>query len=238
MGDDLGFIADYLPELLIGFPGHRPGGLLMSVLLAIGGLAIGLVLALGLALLHESRQASLRLLARTVVYLGRGVPLILMLLLVHQFLGTGRLGVTTSSLQSALVTLAIYSAAYQAEILHTGLRAVPAMLVDDARLLGASRTAVFWRIRLPYALRVMQPALTGQAITVFKDSSVVVVLGVADLTTTARIVLGAEVANAPRWLAVYLTVGVLYLGVALALSRLAARTERRVSRSALLAPVA
>ncbi|MGI9645881.1 MAG: hypothetical protein ACR2O6_11295, partial [Ilumatobacteraceae bacterium] len=83
----------------------------------------------------------------------------------------------------------------------------------------------FWLVRLPYGVRVMQPALAGQAITLFKDSSVVIVLGVADLTTTARIALGSDVTNAPFWVATYLTVGAIYFVVAFTVSRVARRRE-------------
>jgi ABC-type amino acid transport system permease subunit len=229
MWHELEFVIDHLPELLVGFPGHRPGGLLMSVLLAAAGLGLGAAIAVGLALLYDARWSGPRLAAKAVVYVGRGVPLILLLLLVHQLSGTG-----ATPVQSAVVTLALYSAAYQAGIIHAGLRSVPPQLVDDARVLGYSPARALVAVRLPYALRVMQPALTGQAITVFKDSSVVVVLGVADLTTTARVVLGADVENAPHWVATYLAVGLLYLAVAVGVARLAARAERRVQRSGLL----
>ena len=121
----------------------------------------------------------------------------------------------------------LYSSAYQADIIRTGLRSVPGGIVDWARLMGSSRWQVYRRVKLPYSLRVMQPALAGQGITLFKDTSVVVIIGVADLTTTARIVLGGDVGNAPYWVATYLMVGLLYFGVAFGLSRLALRGERR-----------
>ena len=63
--------------------------------------------------------------------------------------------------------------------------------------------------------------IRDRAITIFKDSSVVVVLGVADLTTTARIALGSDITNAPFWVATYLTVGLLYWIVAYGLARAA-----------------
>ena len=128
----------------------------------------------------------------------------------------------------------LYSSSYQADIVYTGLRTVPLKLVDDARLMGSTRWQVFGHVKLPYSLRVMQPALTGQAITLFKDTSVVVILGVADLTTNARIALGSDVTNAPFWVATYLTVGFLYFLVAFGLSRLARRGEKRLQRGDLV----
>lgn len=229
------FLLRQLPNLLIGFPGNRPGGLLLSLILAAVGIAVGMMVAVVIGSAQLSPIGLLRRSARLYVQIIRGIPLLVLLLLVHQVLGTGRLlGLETTAFRSALVTLVLYSSAYQADIVRAGLRAVPPQLAEEARLLGSSPFVVYRTVRLPYALRVMQPALTGQGITVFKDSSVVVVLGVAELTTTARIALGGEVGNAPFWVATYLTVGGLYLIVAFGLSRLAEHSERRLRRSNLV----
>ena len=107
------------------------------------------------------------------------------------------------------------------------MRSVPTGIVDSARLAGSSSWQVYRLVKLPYSLRVMQPALSGQGITLFKDTSVVVIIGVADLTTTARIVLGGDVGNTSYWVATYLVVGLLYFVVAFGLSRLALRVEGR-----------
>ncbi len=224
MSDQLEFIWRHLPNLLWGFPNNRPGGLLLSILLSAGAIAVGLVLAVALAFASHSRTGVVRFVAGRVVWAIRGIPLIVLLVLLFQFLGTGRIfGIELSSFWSAAVTLTLYAAAYQSDVVTAGLAAVPQQLRDDARVLGASPLTVARTITLPYALRVARPGLTTQAITIFKDSSVVVVLGVADLTTTARIALGGDVANAPFWVATYLVVGALYWVVAFGLSRLSER---------------
>ena len=225
MADQVEFLWRNLANLLIGFPNHRPGGLLMTILLTASSLLVGLVIAVAVGSAQTSRWAPLRWLASGYCRIIRGVSLLLLLLVVHQLLSTGRLGVETSSLTSAFVTLVLYASAYQADIIASGVRAVPRLLIDDARTMGASPSRGYLRVSLPYGLRVMRPALLTQAITVFKDSSVVVVLGVADLTTTARIALGADVGNAPYWLITYLAVGFLYFVVALTLSRLVNRLD-------------
>ena len=228
MSDQIDFLLESLPHLLFGFPGHRPGGLVLSVLLALVGLGVGLALAVVIAAAHEVRSASVRLLAKSYVHVFRGIPLIILVLLVHQLVGSGRiLGLDTTPLGSACVALVPYSSAYQADIIRTGLRSVPAGMVEWARVIGGSPWQVYRLVKLPYSLRVMQPALSGQGITVFKDTSVVVIIGVAELTTTARIVLGSDVGNAPFWVATYLTVGLLYFTVAFGMSRLAMRGEQQ-----------
>ena len=225
MADQLEFLWRNAPNLLVGFPNHRPGGLLLSVLLTASSLLVGLIIAIFVGGAQTSRLVPVRWLANGYSRIIRGIPLLLLLLLVHQMLSTGRLGVETSSLTSAFVTLVLYASAYQADIIASGVRSVPQLLIDDARPMGASPSRSHFAVSLPYGLRVMRPALLTQAITVFKDSSVVVVLGVADLTTTARIALGADVENAPYWLATYLAVGFLYFAVALSLSRLVHRFD-------------
>jgi len=227
MSDQFEFLWRHLPDFLIGFPTQRPGGLLMSILLTAAALVVGGLMALPLGLLHHARFGPIRFATRRWVGIIRGVPLLVLLVLLHQFLGAGRVpGIETSVLGSALVALSLYASAYVAEIVTAGISAVPQQLIDDARLLGAGRLTLARTITLPYALRVMRPALLTQAITIFKDSSVVVILGVVDLTTTARIALGSDVANAPYWVTTYLFVGFLYFIVAFGASQMTHRLAR------------
>ncbi len=220
------FLADNFVNLLIGFPAQRPGGLLLSIMLAIGGLAGGFVVAVPTAIALGADRRWIREPTRLAVVTIRGIPLLLLLLLFHQLI--------RRSLPAALVTLVLFSASYQADILLSGLRSVPSELVDNARTLGATRARALVTVSLPYAIRVMAPAMTNQAISLFKDTSVVVILGVADLTTTARIALGTDVANAPYWVATYLTVGALYFMTAVGIARLADRFNTPLARSAQL----
>ncbi len=224
--DQLNFLWEQLPNLLIGFPGFRPGGLLLTMALA----AVSLVLGFGLALLVGSGALSqkrpLALLARLFVEIFRGLPLVLLLLLVHQLL-TATLPNRIEPRNSALIALTLYSAAYQAEVVKAGLRSVPPRLVESAQLLGSSRWQIFWLVKFRYLWRTMLPAFTGEAISLLKDSSVVVILGVADLMTVARIVLGSDFSHTPYWVSLYLLVGLLYMSVALSLFLLARRWERK-----------
>lgn len=228
------FLWEKLPSLLIGFPGQRPGGLLLSILLAAAAILLGFGLAILVSRAGSARWAALRWLSLGYVEVFRGVPLILLLVLVHQGIGGQRFGLNWSPRTSALVTLTLYTSAYQAEILRAGVSRTPEPLIAAARLMGSSGWQVYWLVKLRYALQIMLPALTGQAISLFKDTSVVVVIGVADLMTSARIALGNDVANAPYWVSMYALVGVLYWCIAFTLSRLAQRWERRRQRTDLV----
>ncbi|MFQ5343703.1 MAG: ABC transporter permease subunit [Anaerolineae bacterium] len=222
----LEFLWRLLPTLLFGFPGQRPGGLVLSVILAALAIGLGFAVALVVGAVRVARWAAARRLAAAYVEVFRGLPLLLLLFLIHQFIGGRRFGLDFSPLTSALISLTLYTSAYQAEIVRAGLVAVPQELADSARLMGANSWQVFFLVRLRYALRVMLPAFTGQAISLFKDSSVVVVLGVGELMTVARSALGSDVRNSVYWVPVYLAVGLLYAMVALTVSRVAARWER------------
>lgn len=235
MNQQISFLLDNLPNLLVGFPGQRPGGLLMSVILAVVGVSLGFLIAVAIGRGNESELRPVRWLCRLYVRVFRGLPLILLLLVVHHFLGYARRqGINLTAQTSALIALTMYSSAYQAEIVRAGLQSVPHSLVESARLMGSTPQQAYRLVKLRYALRVMIPAFTGQAISLFKDTSVVVIIGVAELMTVARTILGGDVGNAPYWVSLYLSVGALYFIVAFGLSRLALRFEQQGGRGDLV----
>ena len=226
MLEPLAFLIKNLPYLLVGFPGQRPGGLLLSLLMAMVGVGLGFVIAAIIGSGYESRLRPIRWLCRLYVEVFRGLPLILLLVLVYLVVGGRRFDLKLSPQVAAALSLALYSGAYQAEIVRAGLRAVPQRWVESARLMGSTPWQVYRLVKLRYALRVMLPGLTGQAISLFKDTSVLIVIGVAELMTVARSVLGSDVTNTPHWVGLYLMLGFLYFCVAFSVSQLAQRWER------------
>lgn len=240
MNAQLSFLLDNLPNLLIGFPQHRPGGLLMSIGLAMIAINIGFLIALLVGTgrgVVSSIQYSVfsasnteyrilntvkRLIAiacRLYIELIRGLPLLLLLVLIHT-LGNWQ------PRTSALIALTLYSSAYQAEIVRSGLEAVPPSLIESARTLGSNGWQALVLVRWRYMLRVMLPAFTGEAISLFKDTSVVLVLGVSELMTVSRTVLSSGGATEPYWVSLSLLVGLLYFAVAFSLSQLAQHWEK------------
>ena len=223
----LEFLSQQLPALLFGFPGQRPGGLVLSILLSVVAVGLGFGLALIVGAGRVMRWRVVRGISSAYVELFRGLPLLLLLLLIHQFVGGRRFGLDFAPLTSSLIALTLYTSAYQAEIVYAGLRSVPDELVESAKMMGANTWLVFFLVRIRYAVRVMMPAFTNQAISLFKDSSVLMVLGLGELTTVARAALGSDVRNTVYWVPVYITVGLLYAFVALIASHFAKWWERR-----------
>jgi polar amino acid transport system permease protein len=140
--DHLQFIWQNLPNLLIGFPQQRPGGLLLSLWLAIIAVGLGFLIAAVVGSGRASRRRLWRWPALLYINVFRGLPLILLLLLVHQGLGGRRFGLDLTPFQSALIALTLYTSAYQAEIVRAGLQAVPQPVIDSAKSVGGSN----WRI--------------------------------------------------------------------------------------------
>jgi general L-amino acid transport system permease protein len=221
------FLIKNLANLLVGFPGHRPGGMLMSIILAVTANGLGFILAILVGIGYQSHIKTIRWASRLYIEIFRGLPLILLLLIMYLIVGSRRFGIDLSPRAAALTALALYSGAYQAEIVRSGLRSVPMELIDAARVMGSRPFQVLMLVKMRYTLRVMAPAFVGQAISLFKDTSVVVIIGVAELTTVARSVLGSDVANTTFWVSLYLFVGFLYFCIAFGLSQHAQNWERK-----------
>jgi ABC-type amino acid transport system permease subunit len=113
----------------------------------------------------------------------------------------------------AVAAFSLYAGVYLSEAIRSGFGAVDSGWVDAARVLGLSGRQILWRIKLPIALRVMVPAMLGQAITVFKDTSVLTVVAVGELTFSARQIQVSEPAN---YAVVLLLVLLIYWSVATA----------------------
>jgi general L-amino acid transport system permease protein len=190
--------AEIIHTLLFGFPVpeesidsawpeglQRMGGMSLSVGVTFVSLAGGLPLAALLAAGRERRGAILRWASVASIEGIRGLPIMILILLAF-YLPFPLFGLRIPGVILAALAFVLYAAAYGAEILRSGFRAVEDATLDAARVLGLSGRQILFDIKLPIALRTMLPALLGLAITVFKDTSVLVVVAVPELTYTAR----------------------------------------------------
>ncbi len=164
------------------------GGLLLTMLLAVGGIALSFPFGVMLALGRRSTLPAARWLSITYIEVIRGVPLITLL-----FMGFVMLtlflpaGVSAPSLViRGIVVLTIFTAAYVAEIVRGGLQSVPNGQVEAAHALGMSPIQTTFNIVLPQALTAVIPALVGQFISLFKDTSLVAIVGLLELLGVAQ----------------------------------------------------
>ncbi|MBX3015054.1 MAG: amino acid ABC transporter permease [Caldilineaceae bacterium] len=186
------------PPLLVPLvPTNLWGGLLLTLLLAIFGIVLSFPLGVALALGRQSSFPAFRLLSILYIEFIRGVPLITLLFMgqamLQYFLPPGT--PTVDRVIRALVAITLFAAAYTAENVRGGLQAIPKGQGEAAVALGLNPFQTTFFIILPQALRAIVPVLVGQFIALFKDTSLVAIVGLFDLLGIARSVLGN-----PNWL--------------------------------------
>lgn len=187
--------------LLRGFSRENPflplvsedvwSGLLLTLVLAIVGIVASFPLGVLLALGRRSKLPVIKVLCTVYIETIRGVPLISVLfmsqLMLPLFLPPEiRLG----TVMRALTGMTLFSAAYTAENVRGGLAAIPIGQYEAARAVGLNEVLVMGLIVLPQALRAVIPAIVGQFISLFKDTTLVVIVGLLELLGIAKAVTG------------------------------------------------
>jgi len=207
----------------------RWGGLPLTLLLSIGGMAGACPLAVLLALGRRSRLPAVRSLCALYIELIRGIPLVSVLFLAA-FLFPLFLpkGFSVDVLLRVLVGLMLFAAAYLAEVIRGGLQAIPRGQLEAAAALGLSYWPTQRRIVLPQALRATLPSLMNSFISTFKETSLVTVVSLYELTGALSLALSGD----PEWrqfyLEGYLFIAAIYWCGCFALSRYSRRLERRL----------
>ena len=215
---------------LSSVPTNRWGGLPLTIGLAVVGLALAFPLALLLALGRRSRWPLVRGLTASYIELVRGVPLISVLFMASYLLPLlWPAGWRPDVLLRVLMGLALFVAAYLAEIIRGGLQAVPRGQIDAAMALGFGRWPVQRDIVLPRALRMVVPALTNSVVGTLKDTSLVTVVGLFELTGALGLALGGDPTWRPFYLEGYLFIAAVYWLLCFGLSRYSRWLERRLA---------
>jgi general L-amino acid transport system permease protein len=197
----------------------RWGGLPVTLILATFGLAIGFPLGIVVALGRRSKLPAIRSLCVLYVELIRGVPLVSLLFMASVMFPLFMPGgFNIDKLLRAQIAIILFAGAYLAEVIRGGLQAVPRGQHEAADALGLS----YWRkhrlIILPQAIRHVIPPLVNTFIAFFKDTSLVLIIGIFDLLTTAKTAI-----IDPAWqqfsVEVYIFVAMIYFAFCFAMSR-------------------
>jgi general L-amino acid transport system permease protein len=205
---------------------ERWGGLILTLLLATFGAALAFPLSILLALGRRSSMPAIQALCVAYIELIRGVPLISVLfmasVMVPLFLPAG---VSIDKLARAQLALVAVAAAYLAEVVRGGLQAVPRHQFEAADALGLNYFQKTFYVVLPQALRIAVPPIVNTVIALFKDTSLVLIIGLFDLLQTIKISL-----NEPAWtgfgVEAYLFAALVYFVFCFAMSRYSRRLER------------
>ncbi len=185
-------------------------------------IVLGFLIGLVVALLRLAPFKILNWIAKIFVDAIRGTPFIVQLFFIY--FGLNSLGFfSLDNTTAGIVTVAINAGAYFSEIIRAGIQSIDKGQTEAARSLGLNSTQTMRHIILPQAFRRMLPTITNQAIISLKDTSLLSVIGVADLTQEGRIQASAtfDAFN------VYLILGIIYFIVIYLLSMLASFVERK-----------
>jgi polar amino acid transport system substrate-binding protein len=207
-------LATFLPSLLKGAA--------ITVLLSAASMALAMLLGILLTVLRQYGPQPARTVATAYVEIYRGTPLLIQLFILYY--GLPNVGITLSPLAAAIIGLGMNYAAYEAEVYRAGMEAVPRGQMEAALSLGMSQLVAMRRIVFPQAFRISLPAVTNDFIALFKDSSIVSVIAMVELTKTY----GILAATTLRYFELGIIVAILYFGMSYPLSLIARKLEKKL----------
>jgi His/Glu/Gln/Arg/opine family amino acid ABC transporter permease subunit len=206
--------------------GFLLSGVELTLLVTVGALTTGSVLGLVVALGRMSRRPLLRMPAIAYIEVFRNTPALIQLMWMYYCLPI-LTGLEMSAVTSATVALAVNGAAYIAEIIRGGIQGVDRGQVEAARTLGMSYAQTMRKVVLPQAFRRMIPPYVNESVSILKFSSLVSVLGVADLTYQAQVLSTTSF----RPIEIFTFIALVYLVLCSALAYMARRLELRMAVS-------
>lgn len=211
---------------LVGQYPHGPiGGLVMTLFMATISLALCFPFAIGLALARLSPYRWLRLPATAIVHTVRGLPLIMFIFWTY-FFSPLIIGRAVGGVETLVIALVVYEAAYLSEIIRAGIEGLPKGQTEAATSLGLRYWPTTIKVVLPQALHNMLPSMVSQFVSTIKETSLGYVISAHELTFAA-----AQVNNVllTQPFEVYGILALTYFALCFALTSLARLIERRIS---------
>ena len=213
-------------------PTDNWGGLPLTIMLATFGILFAFPLSVLVALGRRSTMPAIRTLCILYVELIRGVPLISVLFMASflfpLFLPVGK---SPDVLLRVLVGITLFAAAYLAEIVRGGLQAIPRGQVEAAATLGLSYWQTQRKIVLPQALALVVPGIMNSFIAIFKDTSLVTIVSLYELTGALNLALNSDANWRPFKIEGYIFVVLVYFVFCFAMSRYSLWVEKKLSAS-------
>lgn len=211
-------------------------GLQTTFIIAVGALVLGIVIGVLVAVVrsaHDSKRTKPHILLRAgnalcKLYLTiiRGTPVMVQLLIMGFVIMVPKLG-SIETTWCAILTFGINSGAYVAEIVRSGIMSVDHGQMEAGRSLGLNYVQTMRYIIVPQAIKNILPALGNEMITLVKETSVVMVISVQDLTQAAKVIV-SKTYNA---IVPYVSLAIIYLVIILIMTKLLAMFERRLRES-------
>jgi general L-amino acid transport system permease protein len=209
----------------------RWGGLPLTLLLASLSIAMAFPLALLVALGRRSQLPAIRSLCTVYVELVRGVPLVSVLFMASfMFPLFMPQGTKIDVLIRVLVGITLFAAAYMAEVIRGGLQAIPKGQVEAAATLGLSYWQTQRKIVLPQALAMVVPGLMNNFIAIFKDTSLVTIVSLYELTGSLGLALNSDADWRPYKIEGYLFIALIYFSFCFSMSRYSHWVEKQANK--------
>ncbi|MFT7046966.1 MAG: polar amino acid transport system permease protein [Celeribacter sp.] len=217
MGLDFTVIPQYLDIVL--------WGALWTILITLGAATVSFIGGMFLAVIALYAPLLVRLPFRAFAFLFMGTPLLLQLFLIY--FGLVQVGIDVPAVMAGIIGLGLHFAVYNSELFQTGILAVDKGQVEAARTVGLSRMQALRKVVVPQAVRDVIPPIGNNMISLLKDSALVSVIGVSELTLSAQRAIGSTY----RPFEFYVLVAVIYYIINLFMEAVQRRVERRVQAS-------
>ncbi|MDR7866388.1 MAG: amino acid ABC transporter permease [Sporomusaceae bacterium] len=211
-----GVLAEYMPSIL--------DGLLVTIKISALSIVFGTVMGIAGALCRISRSFAIQTIGNIYVEWIRNTPLLIQILFIYFGLGVF---FSLSPVTASVFALAFFSGAYITEIIRAGIQSIHRGQREAALSIGMTEWQAMRLIILPQAVKRILPPLAGQFITLVKDSSLVSVIAVADLTYVAKNIVTTTFRAFEVWLAIAAFYFILSFGLSLAVRKL----EKRLAES-------
>lgn len=223
----LDLIQTYWLYFLVGqYPAGPLGGLALTFALAALALLLALPVGLLLGLARVSPFRAIRWPVTAIVYIVRGIPLLMVIFWAYFFLPTVT-GHKTEQFSTMLIALVIFDGVYLAEIVRAGIHGVPRGQYETARALGLGYGRAMRLVVLPQALRSMLPSLVNQFVSTIKATSLGYIIGLTEVSFIATQINTQVFTHATQ---VYLLLSLTYFVLCFGLSRFAFMLEKRLAR--------
>ena len=211
----LGLIKTNMPALA--------KGLWTTLWITLISISIALIIGIALGLMKTSHITALEWIATIYIDIMRGIPLIVLAFFIY-FGIPQLLGIRFDAITAGILTLSLNAAAYVGEIVRGGINAVDGGQSEAALSLGLPYKISMVKVILPQAFRIMIPSFINQFVITLKDTSILSIIGLVELTQTGKIIIARNLQSSSVWL----IVGIMYLVIITILTKLSSRLERNI----------
>ncbi|MBR3772184.1 MAG: amino acid ABC transporter permease [Clostridium sp.] len=211
-------------DLLIEYGGTLLTGLGITLKLAILGIIFASIIGVLCALINVSKNKILKWITSIYIHIIRGTPFLVQAYIIYFGLPMA-LGIRISEMTAGIIAISLNAGAYMAEIMRGGIEAVDKGQMEAARSLGLSSGKAMQKVILPQAIRTMAPSLINQFIITLKDTSILSIIGIRELTMAGKMVISKNYESVAMWT----LVAIYYFIVIFTITKISRYIERKTA---------